>query len=260
MGKTVAAIWEEQTPHFVFNQLETIMGDQGVLSIVFRADDIGVVDDNYTRLMHLFSAHDLDLCLAVVPQWMTKERWAAMKPFQPERSIWCWHQHGLSHTNHQATGKKAEFGSARTNEAIFQDLAQGKRHLEQILGPLFDPIFTPPWNRCSEATIKALQTLGFSAISRYRDAEPNSMPRLPDLQMNIDLHTRKERNAQLGWTNLLKEFRNGAKSGTLGIMLHHQQMNRNSFYFLERLLLLVQKHDIATATFTKLLKEKLTKS
>jgi hypothetical protein len=97
----------------------------------------------------------------------------------------------------------------------------------------FSPFFTPPWNRCSIETLHGLQSLGFKAVSRSQNAKPVSPVELPDIQINIDLHTRKEPDPELCLKLLLKEVEQSISSGCGGIMIHHQRMNQNSYAFLE---------------------------
>lgn len=40
------------------------------------------------------------------------------------------------------------------------------------LHPYVEPIFTPPWNRCTEQTAAALANLGFQVLSRDHTAVP----------------------------------------------------------------------------------------
>ena len=187
--------------------------------------------------MTLFSGYGAPLSLAVVPAWLTSDRWAYLKGFEkrnPRR--WCWHQHGWRHANHEITGKKQEFGEARSTAQIIRDLTRGKRRLENIMTGAFYPVFTPPWNRCSARTLQALKKLGYEAVSRSGGGKPPSPAGLPDICVNVDLHTRREKNPAAGWQNLLGELEQAATTGYCGIMIHHQLMNDAAFDFLEILL------------------------
>jgi len=74
--------------------------------------------------------------------------------------------------------------------------------------------------------------LGFKAISRNKNAYPPSDGILPDIQVNVDLHTRKESDPEQGWNNLLNEIEKGLSNGLCGIMIHHQMMNKPAFSLL----------------------------
>lgn len=206
-------------------------------TVFFRADDIGFPSENFSEMMALFLTHKLPLCLATVPTWLTRERLISLNDLIDVGSNqWCFHQHGYVHKNFEPEGKKMEFGPSRSAESIMLALTQGRERLYNLLGGNLLEIFTPPWNRCSQVTIDSLVELGFSGLSRSLDAQPESSERLPDFQVNCDLHTRKETSPEISLTNLLGELEQGLASGCCGIMLHHQKMNKKAFHFLDAFL------------------------
>jgi len=212
----------------------------GEARIFFRADDIGVPGKQFSKLVQMFKNNSMPLCLAVVPTWLTTPRFEKLQQLTGKKSSqWCWHQHGWLHRNHETNGKKQEFGPARAADEQLRDLANGKDRLLSIMGNSFSPFFTPPWNRCSIDTLLGLHNLGFQAVSRSHNAKPVSPEKLPDIQINIDLHTRKETDAKLCLNNLLNEVEQSISSGRGGIMIHHQRMNQSSYDFLELLLVKV---------------------
>ena len=209
----------------------------GQATIFFRADDIGVPGKQFSKLIQLFREYKLPLCLAVVPTWLTTNRFKTLlTETGTEQKQWCWHQHGWLHRNHETSGKKQEFGPGRPAEKQVNDLQKGKERLQKILGNNFSPFFTPPWNRCSSDTLNGLKQLNFQAISRSQNAQPPPPPRLTDIQINIDLHTRKESNPEKCLANLLTEITEGIAAERGGIMIHHQRMNQTAFDFLALLL------------------------
>ncbi len=208
----------------------------GKAVVFFRADDIGVPSRMFTEMISLFYRYRVPLCLAVVPAWLTKDRLKALQNDTGNSSLFCWHQHGWTHTNHESSGKKQEFGESRSAIRLHHDLLRGKKRLANLLGHDFFPVFTPPWNRCGETTLHLLKELGFRAISRSSGAVPPVSTDFVDLQVNIDLHTRKEIDPQISAAQLLTELRHSIQSGTAGIMLHHQRMNTHALVVLEQLL------------------------
>lgn len=205
--------------------------------VFFRADDIGIPSANFQRLIALFLRHKIPLCLATVPSWLNGERLEELYRITGKTSSqWCWHQHGYLHRNYETEGKKQEFGPARPEKDIKNDIKRGKERLESLLGKEFQPFFTPPWNRCSAETIAILADLGFKALSRSRGASPETIAALPDLQVNVDLHTRKEETAVSGFANLSEELESSITAGRCGIMIHHGRMNSKAFDFLDILL------------------------
>lgn len=225
--------------------------------VFFRADDIGIPSRGFADLIASFRKHGLPLCLATVPAWLTEQRLAELRRMTGNPgSQWCWHQHGHVHHNFEATGKKQEFGPAREPAQIRTSLQQGRARLTRLLGHDFLPVFTPPWNRCSAATLQALVELGFQAVSRNRGARPEPPAVLPDFQVNVDLHTRKEQSPELSFAGLLHEIEEGLASGRCGIMIHHQRMNGRALQLLDILLeKLGNNRTIIPVHFADLLKE-----
>lgn len=237
MNSPVSAIWTRPLPDTIRARLRQVfpaeMKDGPTLQVFFRADDIALVDPAFSRLMQLFGRHAIPLCLAVVPDWLDAANWERLQQFEPENPLWCWHQHGRVHVNHATEGKKSEFGDSRSRKAIRSDIEEGRYLLVRKFGKHFCQVFTPPWNRCGLKTLETLPALGFRAVSRSAGARPPAGGIIPDLAVNVDLHTRKENDSTAGWQNLLEEFARAAATGRIGVMLHHQRMNEAAFDFLD---------------------------
>jgi hypothetical protein len=205
--------------------------------VFFRADDVGVPGEGFARLVGLFRGHQIPLTLSVVPAWLTRPRWQQLETLcGKDRRLWCWTQHGWRHLNHEPRGKKLEFGPSRKATQKRTDLWLGFQRLSKLMGKVFVPAFTPPWNRCDKETLTALQGLGYQALSRSLGEQPPAPASLPEYPVSVDLHTRKEQDAGGGWQNLLEELRESLANGLCGVMLHHQRMNYAAFEFLDLLL------------------------
>jgi len=226
--------------------------------IFFRADDIAVPGRAVARLLALFRRHRIPLNLAVVPVWLTTPRWHTLQRMaEKEWGLFCWHQHGWRHQNHETTGKKQEFGTGRPTHRIQRDIDHGRIRLQALMGGSFFPVFTPPWNRCSRAALDHLAATGFHAVSRSAGARPPAMGAVPDLAVNVDLHTRRESLPTEGWQGLFTEFEAALVSGRCGIMIHHQRMNDTAFRFLDLLLAAVSRFPaVQPVSFKDLVKEK----
>jgi len=249
MQPNVPAIWRRLPPDLDSRIEECIRTgcekaeDRGVVYLFFRADDVAVPGKQFSLMMDLFSTHGVPLSLAVVPAWLTRQRWQYLKGFEKKNpSGWCWHQHGWRHANRETEGKKQEFGDARAVSEIRQDLERGKHRLKQLMEDRFYPVFTPPWNRCGSGTLQLLKELGYAAVSRSRGSKPPPPPGLPDYCVNVDLHTRKEKNPAAGWENLLAELHQALATNYCGIMIHHQMMNAGAFDFLKVFLRVLKKN------------------
>jgi peptidoglycan/xylan/chitin deacetylase (PgdA/CDA1 family) len=207
------------------------------VAVFFRADDVGVPGRRFARLVEIFQRHRAPLGLAVVPAWLTAARWERLAALtRGGAGLWCWHQHGWRHANHEPEGKKQEFGPARPAARVAADLRRGRRRLEALMGPAFYPAFTPPWNRCSAQALALIRAAGYRAVSRSSGSRPPAPPGLPELAVNLDLHTRREPSAEGAWRMLGEELQAAVAAGRCGIMIHHQRMNAAAAAFLDALL------------------------
>jgi hypothetical protein len=254
MPQTVSSIWKS-LPKDIFSRLKDCIdisinsaSQSEDILIFFRADDIAVPSQNFSRLISLFYQYQIPLSLAVVPAWLTHQRWNQLNRLCGDfPSLWCWHQHGWRHINHSEKGKKYEFGQSRSTFQIKNDLKNGRNRLKNIMGEKFCSIFTPPWNRCDNNTLKQLQSLNYKAISRSAGNNSKISLKIVEYNVNVDLHTRKEKDPEKGWINLFGELRQALAIGMGGIMVHHQLMNDQAFVFLEHLLkVFAHKTDIKT--------------
>ena len=92
---------------------------------------------------------------------------------------------------------------------------------------------------------------GESFISR--GSQPKAPGELSDFWVNVDLHTRKERDPAIGWKLLLEELQSAISSKFCGIMIHHQRMNEAAFDFLEMLLgIIVKRRELQLVNYEDL--------
>lgn len=250
MQNSISSIWHRLPSDLVSRTERCIaagceqQSDRGDAYIFFRADDIAVPGQQFAHLLEIFSQYRVPLCLAVVPAWLTRPRWQALENVaQNTASRWCWHQHGWRHINHEAEGKKQEFGSGRLAGAIKRDLIRGRKRLESLMEDDFYKAFTPPWNRCGKNALELLKELGYKALSRKQGSLPPTPEGLPDFSVNVDLHTRKESDPVRGWDNLFMELKEALSGGFCGIMIHHKRMNDSAFDFLGLLLKELARHN-----------------
>lgn len=194
----------------------------GPISFFFRNDDAGWEDARLFDLLEVFAQYDVPIDLAVIPKSIARETAARLRKLAAERpgslSV---HQHGFAHVNHEQTGRKCEFGDSRSSELQHRDIAAGKELLSDLFGPMTDPIFTPPWNRCTEATAAGLQKEGFKLLSRDITAKLLNTPELRELPVSIDWFGRRKQlrltRAEIG-TALGAALASGEP---VGVMIHH---------------------------------------
>lgn len=213
-------------------------------AVYFRADDVGAGGRAFNVLCGIFRQFQVPIAMAVVPAWLSSARIQqlfAMAPLGEE--LWGWHQHGWRHVNWQRAGKKSEFGEQRPFEKQWRDIWQGQLKMKDIFGEKALPVFTPPWNRLSAATVKILQELSFSAVSTT-DPLPRNVkpaPSFKNIRVHLDLHTRKSSDPGEDYARLLAELAALiARKEPFGIMVHHQRMTLFAFEFLEELLRILQ--------------------
>ena len=216
-------------------------GAPGPVSFFFRDDDAGAADERLYRLVDLFAMYRAPLDLAVIPDALEARLAKDLVEQQlnaPERLGL--HQHGFRHANHEPAGRKAEFGASRTPESQLADIATGRQRLELLLGTHFDPFFTPPWNRCCQATADVLVRLGFTALSRDLGAEPLDLQGLVEVSVSVDW---TKSAVSGGPSKLAASIAKAIRAGNeVGVMLHHATMSEEQMQTLEQLLDLVVRH------------------
>jgi len=237
-----AEIWRRPAADWSARLQETIERhlNHPAPTVFFRADDIGAGGRAFQALSLVFQHHRVPLAPAVVPAWLSSARISQLlAEAPPAEALWGWHQHGWRHVNWQRSGKKSEFGGHRDCEQQRQDIRKGRNKLLEVFGDQLAPVFTPPWNRLSPATLKVLNELGFAAVSLADplDGAQRSNRDLRNLRVQIDLHTRKGLDPEADFRALLREL-DQRLSGRepVGIMLHHQRMTFFAFEFLDTLL------------------------
>lgn len=203
--------------------------------IFLRDDDVDVDEPGLRRLLDLSLSYDVSLNLEIIPARLSGDAARLLldhQRFAPGRVEA--HQHGWRHISHETAGKKCEFGAARSYDEQLRDLARGKARSTEALGELFFPAFTPPWNRCSEATYRALDQLGFKVLSR--DANGLVGYGFREIPVTLDLLRSRDDGQsphQACFERLLEQL---TTRRPIGIMLHHKVMGKSAFRWLEFLL------------------------
>jgi hypothetical protein len=201
--------------------------------VFFRDDDAGWRDDRLRVLLDRFAEHGLPLDVAAIPQalgpGMARELMARRVAV---------HQHGLAHVNHEPEGRKHEFGPSRSREVQRRDIAAGRALLAERLDGAVEPIFTPPWNRCTLDTAVCLAELGFAVLSRESRAEPLGVPGLRELPVSLDF-------VRLEPDELGSRF--AAARPPIGVMFHHAEMDDAAMARADALLALLAGHERAVA-------------
>jgi len=192
-----------------------------------RDDDAGWADDRLCALLDCAERAGVPIDLAAIPTAMTG-RLAATLAMRMETSggrIGV-HQHGCAHLDHEAPGRKCEFGAARPLQAQRLDFLAGRERLQALFGARLDPLFTPPWNRCAEGTPALLAQLGYAALSR--DVTAPRQDALPELPVHVDWCRQRRISLERGDSvveRVARELASHVPAGApVGLMLHHAPM------------------------------------
>lgn len=205
--------------------------------VFFRDDDAGWSNDRLYALLDEFAQSGMPIDLAVIPEALDQMLIDGLlfRHRQAQHLIGL-HQHGYNHSNHEPIGRKCEFGISRTKNQQKDDIAKGQKLLREAFGKALDPIFTPPWNRCTQDTVGCLEDLDFRLLSRDATAAGLESSTLKQMPVHID------------WSRIIKMSPDPlhelgqAIAGNLGnndlagIMLHHADMDEENLKPLAELL------------------------
>lgn len=217
------------------------------LDCFFRDDDGGWGNVELVRLVSCFERAGAPLDIAMIPAATD----AALAAYLLERKrqgtiALGLHQHGCSHLNHESAGRKCEFGASRSPAQQSTDIAAGRDRLQLLLGDAMDPIFTPPWNRCTGETIAALADLGFAALSRNRGASPEIQGGLRELDVHVDWMRHRSSTGPDHCAIADAIVDSLRHDEPVGIMLHHAVMGEGDFHAMSDLLTALGSHPRVT--------------
>ncbi|HKW76196.1 MAG TPA: DUF2334 domain-containing protein [Terriglobales bacterium] len=220
----------------------------------FRDDDAGWEDERLFQLTDVFAKHDLPLDLAAIPNALktptARELCRRMEAAGGKLRV---HQHGYAHINHEKEGRKCEFGPSRDRSSQNADIERGKQQLQEVLATDSDPIFTPPWNRCTEETADCLVKCGFRALSRESSATPFNVSGLAEIPITQDwfAHRKGIRFTLEDWGKMVAAQLSLAKP--IGVMFHHAIMADREMQATDELLSTLAQHPAAKCRNMKLL-------
>jgi peptidoglycan/xylan/chitin deacetylase (PgdA/CDA1 family) len=134
--------------------------------IFFRNDDVRhTLDQSLIDLTRLCIDHKVPISHAVEPANITPEvsEWLIdiKKQFPDLIEII---QHGYNH-NLANPDQKMEFGGNRGYQEQYDDIKKGQEIMNRVFGNLWEPIFTFPYGTFNTHTLKAIDDLGYKAIS-----------------------------------------------------------------------------------------------
>lgn len=191
----------------------------GPCELFVRDDDGGWDDTALVALLDACAAIGTVVDVAVIPDALGDEL-AGLLIDRIAEGVARVHQHGRAHTNHEPEGRKCEFGATRSYAQQLDDIASGQARMRAAFGDCLDAVFTPPWNRCVEATAEALVECGIDVLSRDASAVPFARPELTEVPVTIDWMAKRDEH----WTPDRLGVRLAdalAATEIVGVMLHH---------------------------------------
>ena len=230
-------------------------GDDGrVATLWWRDDDAVTATPQLDSLLLL--AGEVPVALAVIPALARPELAVAVHG-TPGVSLL---QHGWSHTNRAAYGKKSEYPEGRSAPAVAAEIGAGRARLKALFGPRALSVLVPPWNRFAGEFVPLLSANGIAGLSTMVSSRGAALPpdALPPGLVLIDVHVdlvawHEDRGfigegaALGGLVGHLRASRLGAADAAspIGILTHHLIMDGATAAFLDRLIALVHGHAAA---------------
>jgi hypothetical protein len=208
------------------------------INIFFRDDDVDEDETTLRRLLRLFLRRKIPVHLGVIPGLLTEaggELLAQTVDDSPE--LIELNQHGWRHINHEPEGRKCEFGPSRTYDEQLADIARGQERMTAAFGSRGFPVFIPPWNRCGESVYRALDHLGFRALSAKQGNSLVTGYRFQEISITLDLYRWKGAASLKPPEEIVHELiEQSQRQHTIGVMSHHKVMDERAFSFLDSLL------------------------
>jgi hypothetical protein len=208
------------------------------IDLFFRNDDVDEDERSLQTMLGLFHRYQVPLNLQVIPGRLTSAAIVAIGKARNEKpDLFELNQHGWMHVNHERRGRKCEFGPSRSYDQQCADIERGRKVLEETFGSAFSPVFTPPWNRCTAETFRALDQLGFQALSKIHGDSMACGYNFREISVTLDLY-RWQGGAAMKPPNeffdeLISQMENLSR---IGIMLHHKVMDEKAYELLALLL------------------------
>jgi len=227
---------------FSFEQLNSALKRReqagAPLQIFFRDDDVDEDEATLRRLLGLFQRQKIPVNLGVIPGLLTEAGGELLaQTFDNSPDLVEMNQHGWRHINHEPEGRKCEFGPSRTYADQLADIERGQERMTAVFGERWRPVFIPPWNRCSEDAYRAIDHLGFCALSAKQGASVVTGYRFQEISITLDLYRWKNGPSLKPPEEIVHEIVDQSlKRQRIGVMTHHKVMDEGAFDFLDSLL------------------------
>jgi peptidoglycan/xylan/chitin deacetylase (PgdA/CDA1 family) len=218
--------------------LDSAFVDGRTVDVFFRDDDADDNRPNLHRLLDLFLECFAPISLAVIPGTLTgsgAELLGRLHNQAPQLVELI--QHGWVHINHELEGRKCEFGPSRVYACQLEDIERGRDTLNAAFGNRWHKAFTPPWNRCTGDTLRALDELGFTVLSRDVSETSGAGRRFCEIPVTFDIFTWKKGVTLKSESDIAAGIAAQVRAGNrIGILLHHKVMTADAFRLVASLL------------------------
>jgi hypothetical protein len=237
--------------HWLAPLRQYLLDCSGPVRWFFRDDDAGWGDPRLLALVDVFRAADGHVDLAAIPAATSPVLGRRLSRLIDEGCVSV-HQHGWAHVNHELRGRKCEFGPSRSAAAQRRDIVDGRDVLAERLDGRLEPVFTPPWNRCTDSTAGVLVELGFRGLSADCSAPRRDRPGLIEIPVSLDWTRSWSRGGRRALAEDLHDLtrRLPGEPGppVIGVMLHHAVMTVYELRALREMLALLRVADAAAVT------------
>lgn len=207
-------------------------------ALVVRFDDVRTLGPRLERIWNVMERRGVPLHLEVVPAWLDE----AAADRIAERARRCdipvaVHQHGAAHVNHGTPTRRFEFGDSRGLEPQLADIRKGREVLEARLPDLFEPVFSPPWNRYGASTLEALALAEFVAFSSAVRPGAPTQASVACVPMTLDPVQWRPSPKHQPWEDIQLELATSLeREGFAGLELHIEVMTEDDVEGLDLLL------------------------
>ena len=227
-----------ETMEPLMRSLDALQAAGRSVNIFFRDDDVDWNEGALRQLLSTFIRTHAPVNLEIIPARLSRFAIRHLRARQRDYpGLFELNQHGWRHVNHEREGRKCEFGASRCFEQQLEDIANGQMLMNDAFDEAWSPVFTPPWNRCTEATFRALDQLGFAALSKDRGKQAIAEYKFREISITLDLYRWKGEPAMKSPEQIVSELISQMNElDTIGIMLHHKVMDAAAFSLLEQVI------------------------
>ena len=135
-----------------------------------RDDDVTAADADFLRVFGLLLSENVPAVYAVIPAEARRGLCRLLSGHPAAGRLFETAQHGLYHTDHAGNRfLRQEFGPVRPYALQLADIRAGRDLMKKNFGPLFVPVFVPPFHMYNSDTVKAAAKAGLKAFSASKN-------------------------------------------------------------------------------------------